>query len=172
MAFGLTQWLILFTVFAVVLTAITWSAIHLVKKEPPPNITDIIYVFLDADYSIEWRKAALYTQFFNVTSRVVEKSSKLVKKGQDFVIPRTISPSETIHETTMSPPTFPTEFPNVTDNYKNYKQLVITPSPDQVLRHTQREHLTHKTTSFDIEIFMKIKYKSIYKSGMPMYREL
>ena len=58
MAFGLTQWLILFTIFAVVLTAITWSAIHMFKKEEPPPkiITGPIYIYIDAVYEVEWRK--------------------------------------------------------------------------------------------------------------------
>lgn len=54
MAFGLTQWFISFAIFLIVLTVITWSAVHLGKKEQ--NATDIILRFLDADYSVEWKK--------------------------------------------------------------------------------------------------------------------
>jgi len=63
MAFGLIQWLISFTVFLIVLTVITWSAVHLGKKSQ--NSTDIILRFLDAnDYLIEREKYVYVYLYF------------------------------------------------------------------------------------------------------------
>lgn len=61
MAFGLNQWLISFTVFLIVLTIITLSAVHLGRKDfnITSNVTDfnITSRFLDMDdYSIQWEK--------------------------------------------------------------------------------------------------------------------
>lgn len=47
MVFGLTQWLISFVIFLIVLTIITWSAVHLSKKDH--NSTDIGLRFFDTD---------------------------------------------------------------------------------------------------------------------------
>lgn len=56
MAFGLIQWLISFAIFLIVLTIITWSTVHLGRKNQ--NSTDITFRSLDVnDYSLfEWEK--------------------------------------------------------------------------------------------------------------------
>ncbi|XP_012235930.1 uncharacterized protein [Linepithema humile] len=78
MAFGLTQWLISFVIFLVVLTIISWSAIHLGTKDK--NATDIVSRFLDMDdYPIK-RK--------NLTTRATEStdSTMLYANNQGFEI--------------------------------------------------------------------------------------
>ncbi|XP_036143862.1 uncharacterized protein LOC114254917 [Monomorium pharaonis] len=73
MAFGLTQWLISFTIFLAVLIIITWSAIHLSKKSQ--NSTDISLRFLDVDYPIEWKNKSFHSTIVNTsTSRVIEST--------------------------------------------------------------------------------------------------
>lgn len=47
MVFGLTQWLISFVIFLIVLTIITWSAVHMGKKDQ--NSTDISLRLFDVD---------------------------------------------------------------------------------------------------------------------------
>lgn len=64
MVFGLTQWLISFVIFLIVLTIITWSAVHLGKKDQ--NFTDISLRFFGVDdHSIQRE---------NSTSRVIEST--------------------------------------------------------------------------------------------------
>ncbi|XP_077272519.1 uncharacterized protein LOC143903045 [Temnothorax americanus] len=78
MAFGLTQWLISFAIFLIVLTIITWSAVHLGRKDQ--NSTDIITRFLDMDnYSTKREKYVLpfYLHISHLFSKSLHSTSLL-----------------------------------------------------------------------------------------------
>ncbi|XP_011163079.1 uncharacterized protein LOC105198127 [Solenopsis invicta] len=79
MAFGLTQWLISFAIFLTILTIITWSAVHLGKKDQS-FIDANLRLFNVDDYSIEGKKRdkSLYpTNVHNSMLRVTEKTDSL-----------------------------------------------------------------------------------------------
>ncbi|XP_011859067.1 PREDICTED: uncharacterized protein LOC105556583 [Vollenhovia emeryi] len=84
MAFGLSQWFISFAIFLIVLTVITWSAVHLGRKHQ--NSTGIALRSSDIDdYSTEWKNKSLHSAIS--TLQIIETTADTFANDQGSEIP-------------------------------------------------------------------------------------